>query len=171
MGVVQWAPGPSVSEEIADIFTNYNIDGKLLRLLFTTHCKPVVSSVILVVANGFSTVSNNTESSDHISVKYKGEIWDPLILFNTSKNSNTECCIINRISSVWVIVDAISHKSAVLRIGKWHRGHRNTYYCRYSFSKCLRKIFRMPELKIQVLAVTILSKLRKNDLNMQMSIS
>ena len=26
VGIVQWAPATSVSEEIADIFTNYNID-------------------------------------------------------------------------------------------------------------------------------------------------
>ena len=28
VGIVQWAPETLVSEEIADIFTNYNIDDK-----------------------------------------------------------------------------------------------------------------------------------------------
>ena len=38
VGIVQWAPATSVSEEIADIFTYYNIDtviGFTIRVLIT----------------------------------------------------------------------------------------------------------------------------------------
>ena len=38
VGIVQWAPETSVSEEIADIFTNYNIDSSLWDVI--THVCP-----------------------------------------------------------------------------------------------------------------------------------
>ena len=41
--VMKEAPGPSVSEEIADIFTNYNIDKVIFQLCGDSHvflCPP-----------------------------------------------------------------------------------------------------------------------------------
>ena len=32
VGIVQWSPETSASEEIADIFANYNIDGSLIKI-------------------------------------------------------------------------------------------------------------------------------------------
>ena len=33
VGIVQWTPETSVSEEIADILRNYNIDGTIYEIL------------------------------------------------------------------------------------------------------------------------------------------
>ena len=35
VGIVQWAPDTSVSEEIADIFRNYNIDTPFVKMVVT----------------------------------------------------------------------------------------------------------------------------------------
>ena len=51
VGIVQWAPETSVSEEIADIFRNYNIDmsliymsltNELMSILIQSYSRPIV---------------------------------------------------------------------------------------------------------------------------------
>ena len=47
--VMKEAPGPSVSEEIADIFTNYNIDIMMMwKLLFCMH----IVNILLFLGQG-----------------------------------------------------------------------------------------------------------------------
>ena len=42
VGIVQWAPETSVSEEIADIFRNYNIDMSLIYMSLTNELMSIL---------------------------------------------------------------------------------------------------------------------------------